>query len=507
MKGAVAGGSELTVEAGVQAFRLGGNAVDAVIASTLMAGVAEPLLTGLGGAGVATVRFAGSTRTCDMFANMPGLGQPSVSAKPMDQIAIDYGPTTQEFLVGKGSAAVPGLPSGLWALHNEYGSVPMEALAQPAVDAARNGVPVTEGFARVCGLLWPILERDAKVRKLFSSGADKLQLGDTYRSPQLADTLAEFAAGGDRYFRDGRGAASLVDHLGDESLIDHVDLQAHQAQFTDSLSASYRDARFWVPGAPSTAGLVVLQALEHIGSFEPFRDAHGVKAVEIIRNALMEAFKFRATSSARNIFTPGFIEQVLAQRRGRIGNPGRVGPGHTTHISAVDEAGNAIAITHSLGETAGELAGDTGILVNNFLGEADVNPPDLPRPGGQRLLTMCCPTILETADGTVIAMGSGGSSRIPTAVLHGIVYLVDHQVNLETAVRGPRTHIDYSSLHIESDGRSAQVLTELKQRFPEYIQFDGPNMFFGGLHAAGVGPDGFVGFGDVRRSGAFGKVD
>jgi gamma-glutamyltranspeptidase/glutathione hydrolase len=505
MKGAVSGGSDLTVQAGLEALRLGGNAVDAAIASTVMAGVAEPLLTGLGGAGIATVRFDGETRTCDMFANMPGKGRPEAAAMDMEQVAIDYGPTTQEFLVGKGSAAVPGLPSGLWALHKAHGTVPMIDLVQPAIRAARGGVPVTEGFARVCGLLWPILTRNSNVRDLFSVDGRRLGLGDTFLAPDLAETLEAFAVGGDSYFRTGAGAKTLVSHLGDSSLLGLEDLASHQSSFRDSLCASYRNARFWVPGAPSTAGLVVLQALDHIQNTQPFNEAFGVGSVGVIHDALKEAFAFRADSAARNLFTPGFIEQVVRKHKQRQSNPNRMEPGYTTHISVVDEAGNAVAITHSLGETSGELAGKSGVLVNNFLGEADVNPPDLPRPAGRRLLTMCCPTILETEDGSVIAMGSGGSSRIPTAVLHGIVYMVDQVVDVERAVRGPRTHTDYSSVHIESEGRTSQVMGALRAKFPEYIQFDGPNMFFGGLHVAGKGPKGFVGFGDVRRSGAFGK--
>ncbi|MGB0640276.1 MAG: gamma-glutamyltransferase [Myxococcota bacterium] len=505
MKGAVAGGSDLTVQAGLDALRLGGNAVDAAIASTLMAGVAEPLLTGLGGAGVATVRFNGQTRTCDMFANMPGLARVGEPPCPMDQVSIDYGPTTQEFLVGNGSAAVPGLPSGLWALHAEHGTVPMIDLARPAIRAAREGVPVTAGFARVCGLLWPILDIKSNVRALFSHQGRRLEFGDTFYAPELADTLEQFAIVGDDYFRAGRGATDLLSHVSDGSLLGQADLQAHKTGFSESLGSTYRDARFWVPGAPSTAGLVVLQALEHVQQAQPKQEPFGGASVTAIHDALHSAFAFRADSAAMNLFTPGFIEQVLDKQRQARANPGRVGPGHTTHISSVDEQGNAVAITHSLGETAGELAGQSGVLINNFLGEADVNPPDLPRPAGKRLLTMCCPTILEMPDGTIIAMGSGGSSRIPTAVLHGIIYLVDHHKDVESAVRAPRTHIDYGAVHIESEGRTNQTLSKLRERFPEFIQFDGPNMFFGGLHMAGMGPDGFVGFGDVRRSGAFGK--
>ena len=152
MKGAVAGGSQATVDAGVWALRQGGNAVDAAIASTLMAGVAEPLLSGLAGAGLATVRYEGEVYCVDFFANMPGLGASNTTQAIMDEVRINFGPTTQRFFVGLGSAAIPGVPWGMWELQQRFGRLNMTDLVAPAAKAAEDGVPVTAGFARVCEL-------------------------------------------------------------------------------------------------------------------------------------------------------------------------------------------------------------------------------------------------------------------------------------------------------------------------------------------------------------------
>jgi len=505
MRGAVAGGSAGTINAGLYALRRGGNAVDAAVASTLMAGVAEPLLSGLGGSGIATVRFGGTVFTVDFFANMPGLQVTQGEPSAMDEVRIDYGPTTQRFLVGKGSAAVPGLPEGMWSLVERFCRLSMEELAVPAIDAAQQGVEVSAGFERVLDLLWPILDRSAGVRSLFSLDGQPLRKGQTFRCPALAETLKAFSS--DRnFFKTGPGATEMVNHVTGHS---HLSLDDFEYQSTDirpALAIPYKDSTVWVPGVPSIASLRVASSLLSLSTTTPPENPVGIEAIERLSHALSQGPSPSLKPFLRDFFTDGFGDAFVARLKAMNQSIGRISPGYTTHISTVDGDGNAVGITHSLGETAGELAGDSGILINNFLGEEDVNPPHFRRPHGGRLITMCCPAILEQSDGRVIAFGSGGSSRIPTAIVHGVSYAVDYGWSLPDAVRGPRTHLGNSTLHIESEGRNEEIMAQAKERWPEHVRFDGPNMFFGGLHTAAVGPDGFTGSGDLRRSGEYSET-
>ncbi len=500
MRGAVAAGSPRTTEAGLSALRIGGNAVDAAIASTLMAGVAEPLLTGLGGAGMATVRFNGEVTICDMFANVPGLEAPGRNALDMDTVTIDFGPTTQTFFVGSAAAAVPGLPAGLMALHQRFGSIPLPELAAPAVEAAQSGVNVLPGFERVSELLWPILARSPGASAAMGHDNRPLQVGQVFRAPALGDTIGAFAASGADYFSSGPGAKALLQFLGDRSLIGAKDLEHQRADHRSPLHFSYRDADVWVPGPPSLAGMVVLHVLHSLLTQRLPADAFGPETVQRLTEAMSDIDGFRTPAFYKQLFEAGFAGRFVHER-----GYNRPGPGLTTHISTVDEAGNAVAITHSLGETCGEIVPGTGILVNNFLGEEDVNPAELQRAPGHRLVTMCCPTIVSHRD-AIYALGSGGSSRIPTAVLHGIMYLVDHLLPVGQAVSGPRVHVDEGTVHIESDFRSEETMATLGERYPGHVLFDGPNMFFGGLHVAGQASGSFVGAGDARRSGSFGTL-
>ena len=103
-------------------------------------------------------------------------------------------------------------------------------------------------------------------------------------------------------------------------------------------------------------------------------------------------------------------------------------------------------------------------------------------------------------------MGSGGSSRIRSAILHGVVYVTDHAMAPDQAVAAPRSHFEDGVLHFETEGRPPGTLDAVRAHSPLVKPFTGPNMFFGGLHMAAGGPRGFSGAGDARRAGAFGQV-
>ena len=500
-EGAVAAGSPLTVAAGLSALRAGGNAVDAAIAASLMACVAEPLLTGLGGAGIAILRMNGVVEVCDMFSNAPGLGQQGgESTLSMDTIQLDFGPTTQRFHVGTASVAVPGLPLGLWALHQRYARLPMTQLAAPAIEAAANGYEVPIGFERVGRLLWPIQQLSAETAQMFGDqGRDYWRAGQVFRCANLSQTIANFASEGPGYFRDGAMAQAIIRAVSPHTRLTLEDLASYEPRFTQPLGCSYRDLDIWVPGPPSVAGLLVLQALRSLEDNGPMPDRLSAQEVVRIAAAMERVESTRTTAFMENIFQDGFVDGFMDALSRK-----QVSAGHTTHISVVDEDGNVVGITSSLGETAGVCVPGTGLVLNNFLGEEDVNPPQVPRGPGQRLFTMCCPTIASRNQDQVYVMGSGGSSRIRSAVLHGIVYLADHAMTAPQMVQAPRAHVEFGHLHVEADGRPSGAMESLAAHSPMPLKrFDGPNMFFGGLHVAGSQGKQFVGAGDPRRSGRF----
>jgi gamma-glutamyltranspeptidase/glutathione hydrolase len=175
----------------------------------------------------------------------------------------------------------------------------------------------------------------------------------------------------------------------------------------------------------------------------------------------------------------------------------------TTHLSVADADGNVASLTVSNGEGSAYVLPDTGIMLNNMLGEEDLNPAGFNAwPRSQRLASMMSPAVLTLPDGGQLALGSGGSNRIRSAILQVMVNLLDFDMTLEQAVTAPRLHLEHDHFSIE-EGFPPEVVGELCRQWPDHHVWPPGNLFFGGVQAVHRLADGtFQGAGDPRRGGA-----
>jgi gamma-glutamyltranspeptidase/glutathione hydrolase len=140
-------------------------------------------------------------------------------------------------------------------------------------------------------------------------------------------------------------------------------------------------------------------------------------------------------------------------------------------------------------------------MLNNMLGEDDLNPHGLHGwQEDQRMSSMMAPSLVLRPDGAVMATGSGGSSRIRTAILQVLINLIDFRLDVETAVCSPRIHLEGNRLSLEG-GFDLERLKPLFVDFPEHEIWPALNLFFGGAHTAMKAERGFQGAGDPRRGG------
>jgi gamma-glutamyltranspeptidase/glutathione hydrolase len=174
----------------------------------------------------------------------------------------------------------------------------------------------------------------------------------------------------------------------------------------------------------------------------------------------------------------------------------------TTQISIADRTGNLASMTLSNGEGSGYVLPLCGIMLNNMLGEADLNPQGFHQwRTNQRIASMMAPSLVLLANGGTIVTGSGGSNRIRSAILQVISNLIDFNMSLQEAVWRPRIHYEDNLLSLEPEVDNA-ILHELKNDFPNQQLWQTKNLFFGGAHTVLVNPQGDIsGVGDSRRGG------
>jgi gamma-glutamyltranspeptidase / glutathione hydrolase len=472
MPGVVAAGAHETARAAVDILGKGGNAVDAAIAACAAAFLAEPVLAGAGGSGLMTVALPGhEPAAIDFFSDMPGLGG-APDGLDFFSIEIDFGPVTQEFHIGRGAAAVPGALPGLAEAHRRFGSLPLHDLMAPAIGLAMDGVEVSASAYRVSTLLEPILSRCPEIAKIIAGGPEP-RLGARVRNPDLAGVLREFAALGRT---PDRVIENMLAWFGPQrgGLITEADVRAYQPRVSAPLVQTRGDWSVHCPPLP------------------------GGHLATIIFHAL--AAGQPQTSEAAEL-----LRYARASRTGHGHRQSLTMPGNTTHISVVDVRGGAAAVTLTNGEGCGQLIPGTGIQLNNFLGEEDINPGGFHRHRpGARMPTMMAPTVGLRAGIPALAMGSGGSNRIRTAVGQTLYRAVVLDQPLEQAVSAPRVHAEDDTVWVEleslKDGDAA--LAALAAEFRFVHAFARRDFFFGGVHSVALDREGRLhGVGDARRGG------
>lgn len=508
---AVAAGHPATAAAARDVLADGGNAFDAALAAMAAATVAEPLLASLGGGGFLLARPAdGEGVLYDFFADTPGRrGAPGeVDFRAVD---VDFGPATQRFHIGLGAAAVPGTIRGLTAVEADLATRPLRELVQPAVRLARDGVQLRAFDAYAARILSPILNDTPDLAAVFRRGdGAPLAEGDRQRQPALADTLERLGEDGDRPFHEGplaRALAELAATAGGQLSAD--DLARYQVARRRPLAQQYRDAELLTNPPPSTGGLLIAFGLDLLSAADPLpADAAATgllaRAMRLTGEARLAAALNEDAAGAdtgeaavARLFDPALI----AHYRTDLLNRPRC-PRGTTHISVVDAAGNLAAVSLSNGEGCGRSWPGTGIHLNNMLGEEDLHPQGFHAwPPGTRIASMMAPSVIARGDGTVMALGSGGSNRIRTALLQVASHLIDGRMEVAAAVDAPRLHVEGGLVSLEPGFAEAAVEAAAAEGTAHKL-WPERNMFFGGVHAVARGSDGRVSAaGDPRRAG------
>ena len=504
----VAAGHHETAQAGAIVLRSGGNAVDAVCGAAFASFVCEPPLTSPMGAGILLHGSAEQGwHLSDFFARMPGLG-----ARPPDldffEVEVDFGATTQTFHVGKGAVAVPGALRGLLHAHEHHGRLPLVEVLAPALHLAAHGYSVSANIAYVLTLLEPIMTLSPETFELVSTDGRLARAGDRLTNPGLAHLLESL--GRDRAGTLAALDADALDAFGPAhgGLLTPADLERWAPVRRKPLAVDFAGTTVLLNPPPSAGGGLValgLRLVEHVDLCRQPFETHWSTLAEILR----ASSAVRARDYDARLGEPGFMDGLLSRRsletvwQTRQARLTERALGSTTHISVVDSEHGAASLTTSNGEGCGSTLASWGVHANNFLGEEDINPHGFhAQRAGTAMTTMMCPAVVLNAGRPVMVCGSGGSNRIRSAILQGLVNYLGFGRPLDVAIADDRLHVEGSKLWFEAATMPPAAAAELEHTWSGASRFDEPSMFFGGVHAVIHTKDRFEGHGDPRRGGA-----
>lgn len=489
MRGIVVAPEPMAAEIGADVLRGGGNAFDAAVATAFAQVVFNPFQCGLGGWGGAIVHEAATGAVHDVAfpARIGSRMRPDMWVDEIDGYTDVWNYALfhdHRNMYGYTAVMTPGTVAGLGALHGRYGTRPWAELLAPAIEWSERGFAWPEYVAMYCrqpyipGLPHPRDKYCATpaARALWMRpDGEMLQRGDPYRNPDQAESLRAIAAGGAAELYTGALAETVAaDFDANGGFVTREDLAGYRERWSEPLEGSYRGLRI-VSSALPAGGLLLLQALKVVERFELGGLEHnGPEHAFLVSAALAWSgvTRFRHLSDpeyadvpVEHLLSDSHADEVAARiRAGDLPDAVALGkPSGTTHVSAVDAAGNCVTLTHTLTSCSGVVVPGTGFTWNDCVAMMDPVPgrPNSYVPGRARASALAA-TIVFREGAPWLVLGAPGGWSITSGVLQSIVNVVDFGLSPVEAVVAPRFHSEGTPVFCE--GRIPQRTIDALRR-------------------------------------------
>lgn len=490
--GAVASTDARATQVGLGILDRGGNAVDAAVATALALAVVDPEAGNIGGGGFLVLRRSdGAAITLDFRETAP-------QGATQDMFLDEEGELTERSMVGHLASGVPGTVRGLWDAHERFGILPWEQVVEPAIGLA-DGVVVTERMARSLTTHRRALELFESSRTRFLPGGMVPAEGSILRQPELAATLLRIRDQGPDGFYRGETAELIVAEMErGGGIIGHDDLAGYRAVWRSPVVSTYRGHTI-LSMPPSSSGGATLAAMLNILEGFDLRSLgwQSPETVHLLVEAARRAYADRNELLADSDFQEIPLERMISREYGSLRRaeisldratpsedvlpaadaPHREGM-NTTHLSVVDGDGTAVALTYTLNSSFGSkvMVEGAGFLLNNQMDDFAARPGTPNQFGlvqgvrnavepGKRMLSAMTPTLVMDLSGRLLmVVGSPGGSTIITTVLQVISNVLDHRMDLPTAVAAPRIHHQHlpDQIFFEPDGLASSTVAALE---------------------------------------------
>ncbi len=464
--GAVVSAHPLASKVGVAILKMGGNAVDAAIATQLALAVVYPNAGNLGGGGFMVARLKdGKLVAIDYREKAPGNAHRDMYLNPAGE------PQLELSQYGHLSAGVPGTVSGLFE-SRKYATLSFDKLIQPAIDLAEKGFAISERDAKAYNALKDDFLKYSTQTPAFVK--DNLwKGGDTLIQKDLAETLKRIKRKGSKGFYEGETARLIVEEMKrGKGIITLEDLKNYKAASREPHVFEYKGYKIVGMPMPSSGGLLVHQMMKMIED-KPIASYgfHSPEAVQLMVEAERRAYADRAQFMGDADFYKVPVstltsDKYLKERMadfvpGKASNSEQIKPGEipaieseeTTHLSVIDKSGNAVAVTTTLNNSYGSktVVGGAGFLLNDEMDDFSVKPGVPNMYGaigaeanaimpGKRMLSSMTPTIVLKDGSPYLIIGTPGGTTIPTSVFQTIVNIIEFNMSTEDAVWKPKFH-------------------------------------------------------------------
>ena len=453
-------------------MRRGGNAVDAAVTCAFVQGVIDPQMCGIGGCGAMLVHSPHNGDALLEFYATAGsrAREDQWEALFIREAADRYGYVLQGAVndVGYQSVGVPGTVAGLYEALTRFGSISWEEAIEPAIHLAREGFPVS-GY--VYGY-WTTdygpdvvpnaqrIQTTPAARAIYTHDGRLYTIGEVMVQADYARTLSRLAAEGPDVFYKGEIADAIAaDFVANGGFITKEDLESYQVNITEPIRGTYRGQQVAAAGPPA-GGLTLLQMLNFLEGFDLAE--HGWPSTEAAR-LLVEAMAWAVADRELHIADPRFVEIPT----GALADKGYAAKARevvhdrpdTTHVCVVDDSGNAVSLSHTLGSASGVVTPGLGFGYNDYMNCFDPRPgrPNSVRPGKTRV-TMMTPTMVFDHGKLRVCVGAPGGTKIVTAILQVLVNVLDHEMSPVEAVSAPR--VDYQGNVVQAEGRIPRAVCE-----------------------------------------------
>ncbi len=513
----VVAANPLAAEAGREILRAGGSAADAALAVQLVLGLVEPQSSGLGG-GAFLLHWSQAERRLRAYD-----GRETAPAAAREDRFLDANGQPLAFLeaVASGrSVGVPGALRALEAAQARHGRLPWAAAFAPAIRLAERGFPMSRRL-HLLAQNDPFLRRDAAARALFYGDDGRARpTGSLLVNAEYARTLRRIASGGADALYRGEIAAQIVRALGAQPVPGDMtleDLARYRALAREPLCGPYRGWRVCGMGPPSSGGLALLQMLGILERRSFHSIASGSAAsLHVFSEAARLAYADRARYAADPAFVPQPMARLLAPEyldaRARLigeramghATPGEPGGG-TTHVSIVDDSGDAVALSSSIEHVFGARIMVGGFLLNNQLTDFAFDPRAAGEPvanrveAGKRPRSTMSPTMAFDGEGTLrLVVGSAGGAAIVNHVAKVVVAMRDWRMDVQTAISAPNFGSTGGPTLVER-GTAYQGLGDALAARGHVLNYA---RMTSGLHGIERVPGGWRGGADPRREGA-----